>query len=159
MKYFILSVAFFCLLITSSFGQTKDYKQKAEQTDIANLPYDVSKIIVRGFDGSNPPPTMIKTDRPMLYGYGTTAYHLTNDSLIFFRILSMDAVHRDNDGNEISRHPIEKGRYSSEFKDYFLNKIPKEQRKNIWFENIYIKDKKENYLRLVEPQRFCPHCL
>lgn len=159
MKNYLLFLVFLSINLASVTAQEVDLDQKVSSTDYELLPYDISKIIVRGFDGSNPPPTMIETNKTLLYGYGMTAYHISSDSLIFFRILSLDAVHRDADGNEINRFPIRGSRYTQDFKNYFLNKIPKDQRKYIWFENIYIKDKKENYLKLAEPQRFCPHCL
>lgn len=133
--------------------------RRAAETDIEHLPFSIEKIVVRGFDGSNPPPRLIETTRPMLYGYGITAYHMSFDSLIFFKVLTMKAIHRGKDGSVIKSFDIKNGRYPAEFKEYFLEKIRPEERTEIWFEEIYISDKKDNIIYLAEPQKFCPHCI
>ena len=151
------------ILLVSDTAKTQTYAEDelarmAAETDLEHLPYNIENIVVRGFDGTNPPPKLIKTARPMLYGYGITAYHITYDSLIFFKVLSAKAIHRDESGNIIKEFDIKNGRYSPEFKKYFLESIRSEERKQIWFEQIYIRDKKDNVLYLAEPQKFCPHC-
>jgi len=138
--------------------QTEDLDIKVAETNTKALPYEISRIVVRGFDGENPPPRLKAPERPLFYGYGITAYYFTFDSLIFFNVVQLDAVHRDVQGNKIVSFRQEGNRYTDDFKNYFLNGIDPQDRKNIYFENIYLKDKKGNYIKLTEPQRFCPHC-
>jgi hypothetical protein len=153
------------LLILLAFGAVAqehsedELVRRAAETDIEHLPYTIEKIVVRGFDGSNPPPRLVETTRPMLYGYGITAYHMSYDSLIFFKVVAMKAVHRNSDGSILKSFEVKNGRYSQEFKEYFLERIRPEERQDIWFEEIYISDKKDNIIYLAEPQKFCPHCI
>jgi hypothetical protein len=152
-------ILFFAFTAKSQLFAEEELARMAAETDIEHLPYNVENIVVRGFDGTNPPPRLVKTTRPMLYGYGITAYHITYDSLIFFKVLSAKAIHRDESGNVIKEFEIKNGRYPPEFKKYFLENIRASERKEIWFEEIYIRDKKDNILYISEPQKFCPHCL
>jgi hypothetical protein len=90
------------------------------KTDLKSLPYEVDKIVVRGFDGVNPPPRLGSPDRPLFYGYGITAYCRTVDSLLFFTLIKLDAVHRDENGESIRGFPLKGCRYNDYFKPYFL---------------------------------------
>jgi len=135
-----------------------DLDAEAAKTNLNELPYDVSLINVRGFDGDNPPPRLVEPERPLFYGYGLTAYYQTKDSLLFFRIEKLDIIHHDNQGNEIQSFPQKGSRYSETFKKYFLSEIPPSEKKNILLQNIYLKDKKGNYLKLEKDFVLCPNC-
>lgn len=145
-------------MATSAQDTKADLAAKAAKTNIKALPYDPAHIVVRGFDGQNPPPRLVVPDKPLFYGYGITAYIKTADSLRFFTIVQLDAVHRDGSGNEIARFTETGSRYSEAFKEYFLSKIAPTEKKNIYFENVFVKDKNENLLKLTRTFRFCPHC-
>lgn len=137
---------------------TEELDVLVDATKLNELPFNLEEVTVRGFDGENPPPRMNTPTRPLFYGYGATAYTLTSDSLLFFNIVQMEAVHRGADGS-IKRKFTESGNHHSpEFKNYFLRDITEEERKNIYLENIYLQDKKGNYFKITEPQPFCPHC-
>lgn len=160
MKHVAL-LTMFCLGVFAQTSVAQDFDSwdvKVAETNLDALPYQPYKIIVRGFDGKNPPPRLNTPQRALFYGYGMTAYIKSNDSLLFFDILYLDAVHRDAEGNVIATFQLKGSRYSDSFKNYFVNKITEEERKNIYFENIYLKDKKGNYLKITAKQEFCPHC-
>lgn len=154
----ILAIMFVLLTCTGQTQDIEDLDLKVAETNAEALPYDIERIVVRGFDGENPPPRLQAPDRPLFYGYGITAYYVTFDSLIFFNVVRLDAVHRAPDGKMIVSFRQEGNRYTDEFKNYFLSGISPGEKKNIYFENIYLKDKKGNYLKLTERQLFCPHC-
>ena len=137
----------------------KDLDKLVEQTDQTGLAYDPAEITVRGFDGANPPPRMETPTRPLLYGYGMTAYIITFDSIIYFDIITLDAVHRDQNNQEVKRFLIQGNRYPKSFKDYFIESCTESDRAHIYFENIYLRDKSGNYLKIESEQRFCPHCV
>lgn len=128
------------------------------KTDAASLPYPVGKIVVRGFDGNHPPPRLVEPERPLFYGYGMTAYYQSSDSLIFFKILRLQAEHRNEDGSVIKSFQLKGNRYTEGFKQYYLKTVAPEERKNFFLSNIYIKDKKGNYLKLDKEFKLCHHC-
>ena len=141
----------------SCFGQI-DLAAEAAKTDIKKLPYPVSEIKIRGFDAEDPPPRMNTPERPLFYGYGMTAYYQNEDSLIFFRIQKLQAVHVNSEGEVLHTFNLKGSRYTDSFKSYFLTEIDPSEKKNIYLRNIYIKDKKGNYIHLEDDQKWCPHC-
>lgn len=161
-KKLLALAGFIALFSWNQQVHAQDFEQwdiKVAETNTDALPYAPYKIIVRGFDGKNPPPRLTAPQRQLFYGYGMTAYYQTKDTLTFFTLLYLDAVHYDKDANVVASFPQAGSRYSDEFKNYFVNRISEAERKNIRFENIYLKDKKGNYLKITTPQEFCPHCL
>lgn len=154
---FILFLCLFSLCVNAQ--SRKDLEKLVSKTDTNELAYSVSEITVRGFDGANPPPRMKTPTRKLLYGYGMTAYIIGFDSITFFDIVSITAVHKDDEGNEIRAFEIQGGRYPKEFKHYFVEKCTESQRARIYFENIYLRDKSGNYLKIETEQRLCPHCV
>ena len=152
-----LIVAFFCLMTCASVAQI-DFAAEAAKTDISSLPYPVNKIVIRAFDAEDPPPRLQAPERPLFYGYGLTAYYQNADSLNFFRIQSLDAVHLDEEGNTLHSYKLSGSRYTDSFKSFFLTGITSEEKKNIVLRNIYIKDKKGNFIHLKDDQKWCPNC-
>lgn len=160
MKSVLICISLFLLSTISAKAQSlSDLELLVEDTDLEALDYKLNEIVVRGYDGSNPPPLRKQPTQRILWGYGTTAYILDYDTIIYFDIIVMDAVHRDENGNEIKRFNLKEGKYPSEFKTYFLEKCTKEERSNIYFENIFLRDKEGNYLKIENEQKFCPHCI
>ena len=146
-------------MIQSGGAQTKvDLDAAAAKTDHSSLPYPVQKIVVRGFDGNHPPPRLVEPERPLFYGYGMTAYYHSTDSLIFFKIQKLTAEHRDDAGNVIKSFILKGNRYSDTFKQYYLKTVPASERKNFFLRDVYVKDKKGNYLKLDKEFKLCHHC-
>ena len=157
----LLFLAVFFLISHQCISQKYSHDElvrRAAETEIEHLPYDVSKIVVRGYDGSNPPPMIAEPTKKILYGYGVTAYYMNFDTIVFFDVLSMKAVHRNKDSKAIKTFHLEGSKYEQKFKKYFTEKIRKSERQDIWFEEIFISDKKDNILYIAQPQQFCPHC-
>ncbi|GEM_PF-625149 len=150
-------LAILCLMTFTSMGQI-DFAAEAAKTDVSSLPYPVDQIIIRGFDAEDPPPRLQAPERPLFYGYGLTAYYQNADSLIFFRIQNLDAVHLDDEGNILNSFKLTGSRYTDSFKSFFLTAISAEEKKNIVLRNIYIKDKKGKFIHLVDDQQWCPRC-
>ncbi len=156
----LLTIILLCLLSLSVLGQSrKDLDKLVKQTEVTELPYSVEEITVRGFDGANPPPRKEKPTGLILYGYGITSYIIGFDSITYFDVITLDAVHRNDKGKEIKRFEIKGDRYPQAFKDYFIEKCEESDRARIFFENIYLRDKSGNYLKIETEQRFCPHCV
>ncbi|MEZ4722482.1 MAG: hypothetical protein R2813_11475 [Flavobacteriales bacterium] len=128
------------------------------KTDINTLPYTIDGIVVRGFDGTNPPPRLSAPTRPLFYGYGITAYFRGVDSLMFFTVEKLDAVHKSTTGEVIKTFPLSGARYTPAFKNYFVG-LSNEEKARIYFENIYLKDKKGHYIKVDTEQLFCPNCM
>lgn len=141
------------------FAQVPSTNLEAEvaKTNTAKLTYPIDGIVVRGFDGDNPPPRISAPARPLFYGYGITAYFRSVDSLMFFTVVQLDAVHRKSDGTVIKKFPQKGAQYTPDFKNYFIN-LSTEEKGRIFFENIYLKDKKGNYIKVKTEQLFCPNC-
>ena len=78
MVLFILFIGLF-----GSITGQEDLDQLVAKTKLESLTYPINEIIIRGFDGNNPPPKMVVPERPLFYGYGITAYYQTEDILIF----------------------------------------------------------------------------
>lgn len=155
-------IAFTLLLLTFNglFAQEsiQELDKKVALTKVNTLPYNVNDIVVRGFDGTNPPPRLETPMRNMFYGYGMTAYIQSLDTLIFFNIVRLDAKH-ENTAGKVLRESEETGnRYTEAFKNYFTAAIEASEWKNIYFDNIYLVDKKGNYLKISKRMKFCPHC-
>jgi hypothetical protein len=127
------------------------------KTNFENLDYPIEKIIVRGFDGVNPPPRLKEPERPLFYGYGITAYFQTTDTLMFFKVQKMEAIHLNEEGEIIHTFKVKGSRYSESFKGYFMH-LSLEEKKRIYFRNIYLKDKKGNFIKLKGNQIWCPQC-
>ena len=127
------------------------------KTNYDNLSYPISEIIVRGFDGDNPPPRLVEPARPLFYGYGITAYFQTQDTLMFFKVQKLEAIHVNDDGEIIHTFKLAGSRYTESFKGYFIH-LPQEVKRKIFFRNIYLKDKKGNYIKLNKQHTWCPHC-
>lgn len=160
MRSLVFIALIYSMTMTGSvWGQDPiDLDAEVSKTNIDALPYKIEHIHVRGFDGDNPPPRLVEPERPLFYGYGLTAYYQTYDSLLFFRIERLEIVHRDNEGKVIQSFLQKGSRYSETFKKYFLSQIPVTEKKNIYLQNIYLKDKKGNYLKLENDFVLCPNC-
>lgn len=135
----------------------EDLETLASKTDIKALPYSLENIVVRGFDGTSPPPRLVEPKRPLFYGYGITAYYKSKDTLLFFRVQELEVVHFDKNGKELHTFHIEGSRYTESFKSYFMH-LSAEEKRRIYLRKIYLKDKKGNYIKLPERQTWCPHC-
>lgn len=155
----IVFILLLLLIGTNGYGQAsvKELDKLVSETDKSLLGYDPNLVVVRSFDGDNPPPRLRPPSRPLFYGYGITAYYRTADSIAFFKIIRADIVHKDSAGNEIRRFEQHGNRLSDEFKQYFVNKLSPEERKYIYIENIYLQDKNGRYLKVAD-RVFCTHC-
>jgi len=127
------------------------------KTDISSLDYPVNEIVVRGFDGENPPPRLIEPERPLFYGYGITAYYQSQDTLVFFKVQQLEIVHLNTEGEIIHTFNQNGSRYTESFKGYFIHLSPEEKRL-IYIRNIYLKDKKGKHLLIKDRLPWCPHC-
>ena len=152
MVLFILFIGLF-----GSITGQEDLDQLVAKTKLESLNYPISEIIIRGFDGVNPPPRMVIPERPLFYGYGITAYYQTEDTLIFFKVHTLEAIHLNDAGEIIHTFKLKGSRYSESFKGYFMY-LSSDEKQKIFFRNIYLKDKKGNYIKLKDNHVWCPHC-
>ena len=155
------SLLFACLFILQTplvWGQEVNLDAKVAETDVSLLPVPIEKVVVRGYDGDAPPPTLQPPARKLFYGYGVTAYYKGQDTLMFFKVLQLEAIHKGPDGSQLAHFNLQGSRYNDAFKSYFLNHIDPKEKKNIYFTNVYLKDKKGHYFKLEDEYPFCTHC-
>lgn len=154
----LIAIVIAGVTVSDTYAQEIDLDKAVAQSDLNALPVSLDKVVIRGYDGVAPPPKLKPPARTLFYGYGVTAYYKSTDTLMFFKVLQLEAEHRSPEGEVLARFDLKGSRYNDAFKSYFLNAIPQSERKNIFFKNIYIKDKKGNYFLVEEDRQFCPHC-
>jgi hypothetical protein len=75
----------------------------------------------------------------------------------FFKVQTLETIHLNDVGEIIHTFKLKGSRYSESFKGYFMH-LSSDEKQKIFFRNIYLKDKKGNYIKLKDNHVWCPHC-